>query len=169
MVIVWKSMCSFYRIMITYSSERKFDLNTDGKHYIKVWSSKLLAILWLGNILYAIYVHFWLPKTKNEFLWSPIPEKYSLQWCSVGQTTTKVKLFHKCGKLNSERCCQVLTMGLDVFNPFELLATMQIRNWKLFVEKNSRKYENHWMTLQNNKVINWSYKFMANRLSRLSA
>ena len=37
----------------------------------------------------AIYVHFWLPKIKNKILSNPILEKYSLQWYTVGQTTTK--------------------------------------------------------------------------------
>ena len=59
-------------------------------YYIKVWSSKLLAIIWLGNVINAIYVHFWLSKIKNEILWNPIPEKYSQRWCSFGKTTTKV-------------------------------------------------------------------------------
>ena len=25
----------------------------------------------------------WLPRLKMEVLWNPIPEKYSLQWCSI--------------------------------------------------------------------------------------
>ena len=39
--------------------------NAHGKHYNKVWSSKLLAKIWLGNIINAIYVHFRLPKIKK--------------------------------------------------------------------------------------------------------
>ena len=42
---------------------------------LKVWSSTL-AIIWLGNIINAIYVHFWLPRIK-KILWIPFPEKYS--------------------------------------------------------------------------------------------
>ena len=38
----------------------------------------------------AIYGHFWLPRIKKEILWNQIPEKYSLQWCSVGQIETKL-------------------------------------------------------------------------------
>ena len=30
--------------------------------------------IWLENIIKAIYVHFWLPKIKNEIFWNPIPE-----------------------------------------------------------------------------------------------
>ena len=57
-------------------------------HYIKVWSSKLLAIIWVENITDAIYVEFWLPTIEEEISWNPIPKKCNIQWCNVGQTRT---------------------------------------------------------------------------------
>ena len=127
--------------------------NTHGKHYNTVWSSKLLAITWLGNIINAMYVHFWLPILKKEILQNPIPEKYGLQFCSVGQTKTKVEVFpsyHKSGNLNSKSCWREFSLGLEVFKTFELLGTMWIRNGSCLLKKNSRIQENDWMTIQNN-------------------
>ena len=72
--IVWKSMREFYHIMITYSSEQKFYLKYSWKLYIKVWSWKFLAIIWLGNIINAIYVHFCCLKLKMRFGEIPSPK-----------------------------------------------------------------------------------------------
>ena len=37
-----------------------------------------LQNFWLGAMINAIYVHFWLPRMKKKILWNPIPEKYVL-------------------------------------------------------------------------------------------
>ena len=140
MTMIWESMRDFYYIMIRYSSEKNLTWSNHGKHYIKVWSSELVATLWLGNIINAIYVHFWLPRIKKEILCNPIPEKYSLQWCSVRQSYRVFLSEQKCRKLNSDRCWRTfLLAGLKIFTSFEILEALWIRNWKLFFEKNCNK------------------------------
>ena len=62
---------------------------------MKVWSSKLLAIAWLKNIINAIYVHFWVPKIKTEFLWNPIREKYSQRWCTWNYVNYKLEVISR--------------------------------------------------------------------------
>ena len=41
---------------------------------LKCEVQKLLAMIWLGNIISAIYGYFWLPTIEKEILWNPIPE-----------------------------------------------------------------------------------------------
>ena len=126
--------------------------NTHGRYYIKVWSSKLLAILWLGNIINAIYVHFWLPRFKKEILWNLIPEKYRKQWCSVGQSRTKLWVFlsyQKGGKLNFECCWRSFQLAhLEVFKTFDYSKLCEWEIESCLSKKNSKK---------NGKIIGWPY------------
>ena len=148
--------------------------NTHGKHYIKVWSSKLLAIIWLRNIINTIYFHFWLPRIKKGILWNANPQKYNLQWCSVGQARTKVEVFlswQKRGKLNSKNCWRAFPLaGLEVFKTFEFLRTLQIKNWNFCRTKNFKKNMKiigwpYKVPLKSSTGVNWRYKFKADRLS----
>ena len=151
---------------------RNFSWNTHRKHYIKVWISKLLAIIWLGNIINAIYLHFGLPRIKKEILLNPIREKSSLQWCSIGKTffpslsflenTPKTKLWK-------------LLMGIPIGRSWSFQDLRIIRNYvnkklkAVCPKKFQEKHGNHWMTLQRTlKVFNWPCKFLADRLPILS-
>ena len=95
----------------------------------------------------------------------------SLQSCSIRQTRTKLlslSFLTKPRKVNFSKLPTGPLAYQKTFKTFKSLETMWIKNWKLFVEKNCEKNMKNMMTIQSTiKIINWPYKFMADRLSIL--
>ena len=146
--------------------------NTHGKLYTKVDSSKLLTIMWVGNIINAIFIFF--VYLQKAIFWNPIAEKQRLQWRSVGQTTTKLKVFLSQHKL-WVKLWKLLT-GIPIGRSLKdtrLLNYSELCKQDIGSRCRKKIWSKTWKSLdelQNNiKVINWPYKFMTDRLSILGS
>ena len=79
MALVWKSIREFYQIMITYSSEQKFDLKYSWKILHKSGNFKTSGNNMTGEDNKCHLRSFLVAQNKNEILRNPISEKCSLQ------------------------------------------------------------------------------------------
>ena len=134
--------------------------NTHGKHYNKVWSSKLLALIWLGNIINVIYVHFWLPKTEKK-RFCEIPSRKIIVYSNVVldelRQSIGLSFLAKTREVNLWKLLTGIPLGPWQYQ--DLWFTRNYVNNKLEVVccKTIRdKYENNWMSIQKTiKICGW--------------
>ena len=86
-----------------------------------------------GNIINAMYVHFWLPTIEKEILSNPIPGKYSLQWCNIGHsriTLRSLSFFKKPRKVKHWKLLTGIPIGRSC-NFQDVRITRKLINMKL--------------------------------------
>ena len=126
------------------------------------------------NLKYILYLVNFIESelTTNPFCWFPFPKKNVYSDAVLDKLRQRYKSFlpEKDAERKNLKVADGLSpLFLKISRTLNYSGLCKWEYGNCLSKKNfKKKHENHWMTIKNSiKVINWPYKFMADRLSIL--